>query len=167
MPASHIDPAARTQGAATPEGGVALRFYETTVVFGPGSDEAATLHEIDKITQTITGSSGTLVATQRWGMKRMAYPIQKHAQGNYVHFVYQSPPAVPARLESMFRINENVLRHLTVLVEGPLASRRYGESQGTEVTRDDAPAPAPEPAPAKAPESVVEASPAGDAGADE
>ena len=67
----------------------------------------------------------------------------------------------------MFRINESVLRHLTVLVEGPLASRRYGESQGTEVTRDDAPAPAPEPVPAKAAEPVVEASPAGDAGADE
>jgi small subunit ribosomal protein S6 len=123
-----------------------LRFYETTVVLSPITDEAATLHEIEKVTQTIAGASGNLVATQRWGMKRMAYPIQKHAQGNYVHFVYQSPPAVPARLESMFRINENILRHLTVLVDGPLSSRRYGESQGMEMARDDVPAPAAEPA---------------------
>lgn len=138
MPASHIDPAARTQGAATPEGGVSLRFYETTVVFSPGSDEAATLHEIEKITQTITGGPGTIVATQRWGTKRMAYPIQKHAQAQYIHFVYQAPPAVPAKLESMFRINENILRHLTVLVEGPLTSRRYAEGGSAEGGREGA-----------------------------
>lgn len=136
-----------------------MRFYETTVVLSPITDEAATLHEIEKITQTIAGASGTLVATQRWGMKRMAYPIQKHAQGNYVHFVYQSPPAVPARLESMFRINENILRHLTVLVDGPLSSRRYGESQGMEMARDDVPA--------LAAESASIAIPATDAEGDE
>jgi len=126
-----------------------LRFYETTVVLTPTTDEAATLIEIEKITQTIADASGTLVATQRWGMKRMAYPILKHPQGNYIHFVYQSPPAVPARLESMFRINENVLRHLTVLVEGPLSTRRYGESQGMDAARDDAEGPggAPDAAP--------------------
>jgi small subunit ribosomal protein S6 len=134
-----------------------LRFYETTVVLTPTTDEAATLNEIEKITQTIADASGTLVATQRWGMKRMAYPILKHPQGNYIHFVYQSPPAVPARLESMFRINENVLRHLTVLVEGPLSTRRYGESQGTDSVRDDAAGPddAPAAAPASAPAATV------------
>jgi small subunit ribosomal protein S6 len=132
-----------------------LRFYETTVVLSPTSDEAATLHEIEKITQTITGGSGSLVATQRWGTKRMAYPIQKHAQAQYIHFVYQAPPAVPAKLESMFRINENVLRHLTVLVEGPLTSRRFGEGAGTEGAREGAgetpPAPVAEAAPPAAP----------------
>jgi small subunit ribosomal protein S6 len=115
-----------------------LRFYETTVVLSPTSDEAATQHEIEKITQTVTGGSGTIVATQRWGTKRMAYPIQKHAQAQYIHFVYQAPPAVPAKLESMFRINENILRHLTVLVEGPLTPRRYGEGAGAEGAREGA-----------------------------
>jgi len=132
-----------------------LRFYETTVVLSPTSDEAAIVHEIEKITQTITGGSGSLVATQRWGTKRMAYPIQKHAQAQYIHFVYQAPPAVPARLESMFRINENILRHLTVLVEGPLTSRRFSEGAAPESGQQPA-GDTPKPA-------VTEAAPAAEA----
>jgi len=105
-----------------------LRFYETTIVLSPQSDDAAVGHEIEKITQTITGDSGRLVGTQNWGVKRMAYPIQKHSQGQYIHFVYQAPPSVPGKLESAFRINENILRHLTVLVEGPLSTGKSGQA---------------------------------------
>jgi small subunit ribosomal protein S6 len=97
-----------------------LRFYETTIVLSPLSDEAAVEREIEKVTQAVSRASGRMVVTQKWGTKRMAYPIQKHAQGNYIHFVYQAPPGVPGELDAGFRINESVLRHLTVLVEGPL-----------------------------------------------
>lgn len=97
-----------------------MRYYETTIVFSPLTDEATVEREIEKVTQAVSRASGKLVATQKWGTKRMAYPIQKHAQGNYVHFVYQAPPVVPGELDAGFRINEAVLRHLTVLVEGPL-----------------------------------------------
>ena len=97
-----------------------MRYYETTIVLSPLSDEASVEREIEKVTQSVARASGKMVATQKWGTKRMAYPIQKHAQGMYVHFVYQAPPAVPNELDAGFRINESVLRHLTVLVEGPL-----------------------------------------------
>jgi small subunit ribosomal protein S6 len=104
-----------------------LRFYETTIVLSPQADDATIGREVDKVSQTVAAAEGQMVTTQRWGVKRLAYPIQKHNQACYVHLVYQSPPAVPGKLESMFRINENILRHLTVLVEGPLSLRRAGE----------------------------------------
>jgi len=97
-----------------------LRYYETTIVLSPLSDEASVEREIEKVTQAVARAQGSMVATQKWGTKRMAYQIQKHAQGMYVHFVYQAPPSVPNELDAGFRINESVLRHLTVLVEGPL-----------------------------------------------
>ena len=97
-----------------------MRFYETTIVLSPLTDEATVEREIEKVTSAVNRASGRLVATQKWGTRRMAYPILKHAQGNYIHFVYQAPPAVPNELDAGFRINEAVLRHLTVLVEGPL-----------------------------------------------
>ena len=106
-----------------------MRFYETTIVLNPQTDEASVEREIEKITSTIQKAQGQLVATQKWGTKRMAYIIQKHVQGNYVHFVYQAPPAVPGELEAGFRINETILRHLTVLVEGPLPTKKAGETQ--------------------------------------
>jgi small subunit ribosomal protein S6 len=134
-----------------------LRFYETTIVLSSHADEAATEHEIEKVNQTVAGAQGRMVTTQTWGVKRMAYPISKHTQACYVHFVYQAPPSVPGKLESMFRINENILRHLTVLVEGPLTSKR-GVEQATQAAHaaPEAPRPA-EPEPA-------EASPAADTG---
>jgi small subunit ribosomal protein S6 len=104
-----------------------LRFYETTIVLSPQADDATIEREIEKVSQTVTGAEGKLVTTQKWGVKRMAYPIMDHAQAYYIHFVYQSPPSVPGSLESMFRINENILRHLTILVDGPLASTRAAE----------------------------------------
>lgn len=97
-----------------------MRFYETTIVLSPLTDEAAVEREIEKVTQSVSRAQGRMVATQKWGTKRMAYAIQKHAQGLYVHFVYQAPPSVPNELDAGFRINETILRHLTVLVEGPL-----------------------------------------------
>jgi hypothetical protein len=92
----------------------------------------------------------------------MAYPIQKHSQANYVHFVYQAPPAVPGELEAAFRINESILRHLTVLVEGPLPMRKSGEEQDTTAAVPvvaSTPAPAPAPAPVAAPETAPVAAP--------
>ena len=117
-----------------------MRFYETTIVLSPQADDATIGREVDKVTQTVAAAEGQMVTTQRWGVKRMAYPIQKHNQACYVHFVYQSPPAVPGKLESMFRINENILRHLTVLVEGPLSIRRGGEPVASAPVAQPAPA---------------------------
>jgi len=96
-------------------------------VLSPLADDATIEREIEKVTQTVTDAKGKLVTTQKWGVKRMAYPIMDHAQAYYIHFVYQSPPSVPGSLESMFRINEDILRHLTILVDGPLASTRAAE----------------------------------------
>jgi small subunit ribosomal protein S6 len=113
-------------------------------VLSPQADDATIGREVDKVTQTVSAAEGQMVTIQRWGVKRMAYPIQKHNQACYVHFVYQSPPAVPGKLESMFRINESILRHLTVLVEGPLTIRRGGDPMAP--AAEEAPASAAPPA---------------------
>jgi small subunit ribosomal protein S6 len=142
-----------------------LRFYETTIVLSPQAEETVVEREIEKITQAVNRADGHLVTTQRWGVKRMAYPIQKHSQANYVHFVYQAPPAVPGELEAAFRINESILRHLTVLVEGPLPTHKSGEEHAPAeavLSADPAlaaapvgvAAPAPAPAPTPASEST-------------
>ena len=141
-----------------------MRFYETTIVLSPQAEETVVEREIEKITQAVSRADGQLVTTQRWGVKRMAYPIQKHSQANYVHFVYQAPPAVPGELEAAFRINESILRHLTVLVEGPLPMRKSGEEQDTTaavpvVASTPAPAPAPVAAPETAPVAAPETAP--------
>ena len=132
-----------------------MRFYETTIVLSPQAEETVIEREIEKISQAVNRADGRLVSTQRWGVKRLAYPIQNHSQAHYVHFVYQATPAVPGELEAAFRINEAILRHLTVLVEGPLPTRKTGEDQ----TATDA-IPVPEVAPAPAPVAAPETAPA-------
>lgn len=139
-----------------------MRFYETTIVLDPQSEDAIIEREVEKVTNTIAQAEGQLVTTQKWGVKRMAYPIQKHAQAHYVHFVYQAPPSVPGELESMFRINETILRHLTVLVEGPLPKARTAETEGeaTSTVSDPAePAPAAQPTAAPTAATTAESSP--------
>ena len=116
-----------------------MRFYETTIVLDPQAEDATIAREVEKITQAVSRADGRLVTTQKWGVKRMAYPIQKHSQANYVHFVYQAPPAVPGELEAAFRINESILRHLTVLVEGPLPIKKPTEERAAAVAASTPP----------------------------
>lgn len=97
--------------------------YETTIIFDPLIDDSALEKEIEKITNQISTDNGTINTIQRWGLKRLAYQIKKKQQGNYVHIVFDGPPVLPKALEQNFRVNEAVLRYLTVLSEGAGVTR--------------------------------------------
>lgn len=113
--------------------------YETTVIFDPLLEEAALQTEIDRITNQITAAGGSVVALQRWGLKRLAYSIKKKKQGYYLHVVFEGPGPLPQELERNYRLSESILRFLTVRAEesGPAQPEAAGgasaERQAVEV----------------------------------
>jgi small subunit ribosomal protein S6 len=108
-----------------------MKIYETTVVFDPGLEEARINEEVDRLSQTITQAGGEVLDVQRWGKRKLAYIVRKRRDGSYVHVKHQSPPGLIADLDRRFRLNESVLRHLTVLAakESPRAAE---EAKATE-----------------------------------
>ena len=133
----------------------------------------------DQFTQLITEQGGEVKKRESWGLRNLAYRMNKNRKGHYVLFNIDAPAAAVAELERTMRINEDVLRYLTLRVdkleEGPSpimlnrGSRedrprrdrdRYDDryerrdSGGGGEREREAPAPAPAPAAAPAPAPV-------------
>ena len=105
-----------------------MKTYETTVIFDPGLEEARINEEVDRVSQSIAQASGEIVEVQRWGKRKLAYNIRKRRDGTYIHIKHKSPPELIGEMDRRFRLNEGVLRHLTVLAvkESPRAAEEAG-----------------------------------------
>lgn len=96
-----------------------MKLYETTFIMDPQLLEDGWEKAVSRYSDIIT-RNGSIKRTERWGLRRMAYPIQKRTQGYYVHMVHESAPSIPRDLERQFLLDENCLRYLTVVADNPM-----------------------------------------------
>jgi small subunit ribosomal protein S6 len=77
----------------------------------------------DQFTQLISEQGGEVKKRENWGLRNLAYRMNKNRKGHYVLFNIEAPAPAIAELERTMRINEDVLRYLTIRVdeleEGP------------------------------------------------
>src|SRR6185437_13232973 len=94
-----------------------LSGYETTFITrGEMTDEALkTLQE--RVGAISTQFEGDVVLTEDWGKRRLAYPITKETRGHYSYIVYTGRGDVVHEVERNLRLNDQVLRFLTVNLE--------------------------------------------------
>ena len=91
-----------------------MRRYETIFIARPnvGEDEIEAITA--KATSTIESDGGTILRVNNWGQKKLAYLIKKENQGYYVYIDYAGVPESIAEIERVFRIDDRVLKYLTV-----------------------------------------------------
>lgn len=94
-----------------------MRSYETVFVLDPSLDEPGIEKEISRVEDLITNHKGSIKKTEKWGMKKFAYPIQKKMQGYYTLIYFEGDGDIPAELERSYKLNEHCLRYLTVVSE--------------------------------------------------
>jgi small subunit ribosomal protein S6 len=111
-----------------------MPLYES--VFIARQDISATQVEAlaAKLTGIITEQGGTVTKNEYWGLKNLAYRIKKNRKGHYTLLNIDAPAAAIKEMERNMRIDEDVLRYLTVKVEeleeGPSAMLRSREDRG-------------------------------------
>ena len=115
----------------------------------------------DAFTQLLTDNAGEVKKREYWGLRNLSYRMRKNRKGHYMLLNIAAPPAAIAELERTMRINEDVIRYLTIRVDahedGPsviMQSRgsrddrqrrgsgdrdRYGESRDGATERADRP----------------------------
>lgn len=98
-------------------GGEKLRVYETIFVLDPSLDDHTIQEEIKKVEELIFNHKGKIIKTEKWGMKRFAYPIRKKPQGYYTLIYFEGDGNIPTELERIYKLNESCLRYLTVVSE--------------------------------------------------
>ncbi len=91
-----------------------LRDYELVLIISPEVMDEALDTTLDKVNQFITGNDGIISNTERWGKKKLAYPIKHFTEGSYVLTQFQLKPTLSKELEANLRISEEVLRHLLI-----------------------------------------------------
>jgi len=94
--------------------GEQLRDYELILVISPEVAEEEFEAAIDSVGRFITGKGGVISDTERWGKRKLAYPIRHFVEGSYVLTRFKLKPEFGRELEANLRISEEVLRHLLV-----------------------------------------------------
>ncbi len=93
-----------------------LRDYELVLVVNPEGAEDALEATINNVNQFITGKGGVISEEERWGKRKLAYPINRHLEGNYVLTRCKMRPNWAKELDANLNISEEVLRHLLLKV---------------------------------------------------
>lgn len=91
-----------------------MRHYETTYILRPNIGEEQFTEIVDRTNTLITNDGGTIISVDHWGMKKLAYEIKKEVQGYYVNVNYAAPGHTIEELERIFRIDDRLLRFLTI-----------------------------------------------------
>ena len=90
-----------------------LNHYEAVFILTPVLSEVQMKEAVDKFKAVLTDNGGVITNEENWGMRKLAYPIQKKSTGFYSLLQFDVEPAVIATLETQFRRDERVLRFLT------------------------------------------------------
>jgi small subunit ribosomal protein S6 len=93
-----------------------VKEYELVYILNPEMSEEALETSTNNITQYIIGREGAVDAVDKWGKKKLAYPIKHFLEGNYILTKFKMSPARCKELEANLGISEDVIRHLLIKV---------------------------------------------------
>jgi small subunit ribosomal protein S6 len=91
--------------------------YETVFILTPVLSEVQMKDTVDKYVGLLKELGAEVVNVENWGLKKLAYPIQKKTTGFYVMVEYKVDPAAIKKFELNFRRDETVLRFLTTVMD--------------------------------------------------
>ncbi len=91
-----------------------MRTYEMTVVLRANLSDDELEAQIETIQEWIAAKDGEIAQVDRWGRRKLAYPIKDFRDGYYLLYRVALPPAAPAEIERQLGLAENVLRYLFV-----------------------------------------------------
>ena len=94
-----------------------MRRYETFIILDPDLSAELRLPVIERVTDIMAQMGGFLIRIDEWGSRKLAYAIAKKERGYYVRFDFCGGGQMVNEMERFFRIDERVLKHMSVLLD--------------------------------------------------
>ncbi len=91
--------------------------YETFIISDPDISDEKRASLFERINQLISQENGFMVAFDEWGTKKLAYEIKKKIRGHYVRLDYCGTGTLVNEIERFSRIDDRILKYMTVLLE--------------------------------------------------
>lgn len=94
-----------------------LRTYEALYIINPEFDDNAIQTVVTDVEAMITSSGGTIVRSDVWGKRKLAYTIKKHTEGVYVVLRFTATPDSIKRLEQQLKLTESIIRYMVLYLD--------------------------------------------------
>lgn len=91
--------------------------YETVFILTPVLSEAQVRDAVEKFRTVLTDNGASIISEEDWGLRKLAYPIQKKNTGFYHMFEYTAPGTAIEVLNTEFRRDERIIRDLTIALD--------------------------------------------------
>ncbi len=91
--------------------------YETVFILTPVLSDDQMKEAVAKFKKVLTDNGAEILNEELWGLKKMAYPIQKKSTGFYTLLEFKAEPSVVNKLETAYRRDEKVIRFITVKLD--------------------------------------------------
>jgi len=91
--------------------------YETVFIMNPVLSEEQVKEAVAKFRKYLTDHKAEIIFENNWGMKKLAYPIQKKKSGFYYLIEFKSVPELVSKLELEYKRDERIMRFLTVALD--------------------------------------------------
>ena len=94
-----------------------MNHYETVFILNPVLSDEQTKEAVSKFSDHLTSNGAEIVASESWGLKKLAYPIQKKKSGFYFLVEFKGEATLTSTLEVILKRDERVMRFLTVALD--------------------------------------------------
>ena len=91
--------------------------YETVFILTPVLSDVQMKEAVEKFKGILAAEGAEIINEENWGMKKLAYPIEKKSTGFYQLLEFKADPTVIDKLELNFRRDERVIRYITVKLD--------------------------------------------------
>jgi small subunit ribosomal protein S6 len=89
-----------------------LRTYEALYIVSPELTDDDIQAKDQEVNDLVTSNGGSIVRSEIWGRRKLAYMVGKHSEGCYILVRFQAPAELPAKLETHFKLSETIIRYL-------------------------------------------------------
>ncbi|HEY7210646.1 MAG TPA: 30S ribosomal protein S6 [Bryobacteraceae bacterium] len=97
-----------------------MRIYEELFIVRPDATDEEVDPLIEQLTNVITRAGGSLDKTEKWGVRKLAYRVMKHEEGQYILLEFKAGAEVVKEIERRLRVADLVLKFLTVRIDEKL-----------------------------------------------
>lgn len=109
--------------------------YETVFILTPVLSDEQMKEAVSKFRKVLTDNGGEIINEENWGLKKMAYAIQKKSTGFYCLIEFRAEPEVIKTLEVAYRREEKVIRFMTIKLDKYAAE--YAEKRRSKLVKTE------------------------------
>jgi small subunit ribosomal protein S6 len=97
-----------------------MRIYEELFIIRPNATDEEQDALVEQLRQIITGADGTVDKLDKWGLRKLAYRVQKYDEGIYILIVFSAGAEVVKEFERRLRVSDLVIKYITVRIDEKL-----------------------------------------------